>query len=335
MGAAVSSEVQRQGINAPAYDNLVSLIDDLAKMKAKGAPSPSDVATVLRSALVEPSVNVNTGDIDFGKLADTLNTVERQSPGALAKLGFGSKTQLDRFVKLTAELKDKPGPEKLIALLDSKSPTGIAVASDAIASLPDLKDVGSLVSKLEKLAASNPLARAGLQSLRATEIERLLVETTASGTRGARTDIIGELAKPEVADRYRTILGDNLFNRIKDDFLPGYKQLLEYRQAAGQAGATVRGAAEEQLVSGAGQAVASTIAGKPGAGVWELTGDLINLGSYKLAAKVMARAGGSTGYKSRADFMKTLADVSRRIGSSGNITAIQKYIDSGELPEEK
>ena len=66
-----------------------------------------------------------------------------------------------------------------------------------------------------------------------------------------------------------------------------------------------------------------------------MVGDLINLGSYKLAAKVMARAGGSTGYKSRADFMKTLADVSRRIGSSGNITAIQKYIDSGELPEEK
>lgn len=335
MGATVGSEVQRQGIDAPAFDNLTSLLDDLGKSGAKGVPASSDVATVIRSALVEPSVNVNTGDIDFAKLADTLNTVERQSPGALAKLGFGSKTQLDRFVKLTEELKDKPGPEKLIALLDSKSPTGIAVASDAIASLPDLKDIGSVVAKLEKLAATNSQARVGLQSLRATEIERLLVETTASGTRGARTDIIGELAKPEVADRYRTILGDNLFNRIKDDFLPGYKQLLEYRQAAGQAGATVRGAAEEQLVAGAGQAVAGAVTGRPGAGALGMIGDLINLGSYKLAAKVMARAGGSTGYKSRADFMRTLEDVSRRIGSSGNITALQKYVDSGELPEEK
>lgn len=335
-GAGVlAGKVMNQGLETPAYKNLETLVSKLNSLKAKNVPSLSDINYSIRSALVEPSVNVNTGDIDFTKLADTLNTVERQSPGALAKLGFGSKTQLDRFVKLTEELKDKPGPEKLIALLDSKSPTGIAVASDAIASLPDLKDIGSVVAKLEKLAATNPQARVGLQSLRATEIERLLIETTASGTRGARTDIIGELAKPEVADRYRTILGDNLFNRIKDDFLPGYKQLLEYRQAAGQAGATVRGAAEEQLVAGAGQAVAGAVTGRPGAGALGMIGDLINLGSYKLAAKVMARAGGSTGYKSRADFMRTLEDVSRRIGSSGNITALQKYVDSGELPEEK
>lgn len=335
MAGTLSSEVQRQGINAPAYENLVSLIDDLGKSGAKGAPSSSEVATLVRSALVEPSVNVNTGDIDFTKLADTLNTVERQSPGALSKLGFGSKSQLDRFVKLTNELKDKPGPEKLMALLDSKSPTGIQVASKAIGMLPNLSDVGSLVNHLEKLSVSNPQAAAGLQSLRASEIERLLVETTASGGRGARTDIIGELAKPEVADRYKTILGENLFNRIKDDFIPGYKQLLEYKQAAGQAGATVRGAAEEQLVSGAGQAVAGAVTGRPGAGALGMVGDLINLGMYQTAAKVLAKAGGATGYKSRADFLKTLEDFSRRVGSSGNITAIQKYADSGELPEEK
>lgn len=334
MGATVGSEVQRQGIDAPAFDNLTSLLDDLGKSGAKGVPASSDVATVIRSALVEPSVNVNTGDIDFTKLAETLNTVERQSPGALAKLGFGSKTQLDRFVKLTEELKDKPGPEKLIALLDSKSPTGIAVASDAIASLPDLKDIGSVVAKLEKLAATNPKAREGLQSLRATEIERLLVDISVNG-RGARLSALKDFADSTKIEEYRTILGDNLFNRIKDDFLPGYKQLLEYRQAAGPAAPNVRGSAQEQLVTGAGQAVASTAEGKPGAGFWGIVADLSNLAMYKTAAGLMARAGGSTGYKSRADFMRTLDDVSRRIGSSANISAIQKYIDSGELPEEK
>jgi hypothetical protein len=335
MAATMASEVQRQGIEAPAYDNLVSLLDDLGKRGAKNVPASSDVATAVRSSLIEPSVNINTGDIDFVKLAETLNNVERQSPGALKKLGFGSKDQLDKFVAFTAKLKEKPGPEKLAALLDPNNPIGISVASTAIADLPNLADVGSLVSKLEKLAASNPQARAGLQSLRASEIERLLIETTASGGRGARTDIIGELSKPEVADRYRTILGDNLFRRIVDDFLPGYKMLLEYRQAAGQAGATVRGSAEEQLVAGAGKAVTSAASGQPAAGAFGIVKDLVNLGMYSTAAKLLARAGGSTGYKSRADFMKTIEDVSRRIGSSGNITAIQKFADSGELPEEK
>lgn len=339
MAAGLTSEVSKQGIDAPAFKNLVSLIEDLGtdlkKAGAKNAPSSDEVYSMVRTGIVDPFIDNTTGSINYTKLADTLNGIERQSPGALKKLGFGSKEQLDKFVKFSESIKDKPTTQQLIDILNTKTPAGFAVANESLQKLPNLRDVGTVVSHLENLATRDEVARRSLLALRATEIENLLLSQTASGSLGANVQAVGEFGSPRDADKLRVILGGELFNRIKDDFLPGYKALLEYRRAAGQAGATVRGAAEEQLVSGAGQAVAGAVTGRPGSGAIGLIGDLINLSAYKTASKVLARAGGSTGYKKSADFMATLDSIAKRVGSSGNITALQKYADTGELPDEK
>jgi hypothetical protein len=334
MAATLASEVSRQGVDAPAFENLVSLIDDLGKAGVKNAPSTAQVFSAVRSGLVEPFVDNTTGKIDFIKLADSLNNVERQSPGALKKIGFGSKSQLDQFVKFTRELGDKPGPEALIQILNTKTPAGFAVASEAVQRLPDFGSIKSVVSHLEGLAANNAQARDALLSLRAKQIEDILLASTARTKELApNLGAIGEVfSTKETADTYRAILGDNLFNRIKDDFVPAYRRLADYKRATGQAASTVTGTAEESIVPAASKDVVSITGKKFPVSTID---KLLDLGMYKTASLVLARASGAAGYKSAADTAKTLETLFKRAGSSGNITALQKYADTGELPDEK
>ena len=331
-GEQLVEKVSAQGLDTPAYKNLEKLTQKLKASNSPGVPELSDVTYTLRQGIVDSAFDKTLKQFDYKELADTLNQIESQSPGALKKLGFGSKEQLDRFVSFTEKLKAQPGPEQLIEILNSNTPAGFTVGSEAVRNLPNLIDRKSVISHLEKLSQTNPQAKSGLLSLRASEIERLLLETSGPG-RGPRTDILSELSVPKIADEYKSILGDKFFETIKNDFVPGFKRILDYRVATGQTGATLRGQAGERAAIGAAKGVGKALSGNPAEGFFQTIGDLVNLGMYSTASKIIARAGGSAGYKSSADFMRNIEKIGEKLGSAPSINAIQKYAETGEIPQ--
>jgi hypothetical protein len=330
-GEQLVEKVSSQGLDTPAYKNLEKLTQKLKSLNAPSVPELSDVTFTLRKGIVDDAFDKTLKQFDYKKLADTLNEIESQSPGALKKLGFGSKDQLDKFISFTGKLKSQPGPEQLIEILNSNTPAGFAIGSESVRNLENFLDRKSVISHLEKLSQTNPHAKTGLMSLRASEIERLLLEASGPG-RGPRVDILSELSVPKIADEYKSILGDKFFELIKNDFVPGFKRILDYRIATGQTGTTLRGQAGEQAAIGMVKGIGKSVTGKPAEGFFELIGDLVNLGMYSTASKIISRTGGSAGYKSSADFMRNIEKLGEKLGSSQNINAIQRYADTGEIP---
>jgi len=140
----------------------------------------------------------------------------------LQQLGFGTKQELNRFIKYIEELPaaQTRGPEVVLELLKTGTPAGFAVASRAVRTLPDLATVDSVIKTLEKQAvAGSKVAENTLMNIRAREIEDLLLKASSEG-RVANLGSLTELADPAMRDNVERIIGRNLMNQIEFDVHP-------------------------------------------------------------------------------------------------------------------
>lgn len=326
LGQALVSGIKTQGLLAPEFSNLETLVNTLKSRGVSNAPDLQEVYSSIRSGIVSDATDAATGAIDYKKLAGTINNIETQSPGALQKIGFGTSEQLSKFVDFLQSTGQKQGPQALLDVLNTKTPAGFALASEAVQILPNVKDVGSVVRYLEREAvAGNKLAKEALISTRAKQIEDLLLAETAAGT-GPKLEPTSKIKRTE------QILGPTLYKQIVDDIIPGYKTILNAQRAAGGGGGLVVGQAAEELASGIPQAVLKTAAGKPAEGFMGLMADAVNAGFYSIAAKALARASGSAGYRSAAEtarIMEKFANLPR----ASVYDALSKYGETGELPK--
>lgn len=326
LGQALVSGVKTQGLLAPEFANLETLVNTLKSRGVANSPDLQEVFSSIRSGIVSDATDKATGAIDYKKLAGTINNIETQSPGALQKIGFGSSEELSKFVDFLQSTGQKQGPQAFLDILNTKTPAGFALASEAVQLLPNVKDVGSVVRYLEREAvAGNKLAKEALISTRAKQIEDLLLSETAAGT-GPKLEPMSKIKRSE------QILGPTLYKQIVDDIIPGYKTILNAQRAAGGGGGLVVGQAAEELVSGLPQAALKTAAGKPAEGFMGLMADAVNAGFYSVAAKALARASGSAGYRSAAEtarIMEKFANLPR----ASVYDALSKYGETGELPK--
>ena len=326
LGQALVSGVKTQGLLAPEFSNLETLVNTLKSRGVANAPDLQEVFSSIRSGIVSDATDKATGAIDYKKLAGTINNIETQSPGALQKIGFGTSDQLSKFVDFLQSTGQKQGPQALLDVLNTKTPAGFALASEAVQLLPNVKDVGSVVRYLEREAvAGNKLAKEALVSTRAKQIEDLLLAETAAGT-GPKLEPMSKIKRAE------QILGPTLYKQIVDDIIPGYKTILNAQRAAGGGGGLVVGQAAEELVSGLPQAALKATAGKPAEGFMGLMADAVNAGFYSVAAKALARASGSAGYRSAAETARIMEKFSN-LPRASVYDALSKYGETGELPK--
>jgi hypothetical protein len=332
MAESIRGRVAKQGVETPAFQNAITLLDDLKAAGAQGVPDSKKLADITRSGIVDRSLNAETGELNLRQLANDLNNIEQQSPGGLAKLGFGTTQELKRFVRYVTGLPEaeKVGPEKIVQLLNTETPAGFAVASRAVQALPDVATVDTVISALQRRATGgSKAAKDTLDSIRAREIEDLLLQVQG-GRRGAATGAVGELADPANRARIERILGPQLLSTVEKQFIPGFRVIEEARQAAGQAGSTVRGAAFEKVGRKASELPIQAAGGKGAAGVLSFLGSMADAGGYALVSKVIAKGAGVSGMRSRRDFLNEMARISQ-LPQPGQIAALRRY--AGEEPE--
>lgn len=306
-----TGRVARQGTETAAFANPYSLLEDLRKANVANVPNPQQLSDIVRSGIVDQAIDKATGQIDLRKLATGLNEIEQQGGGALQQLGFGTKQELNRFIKYIEELPaaQTRGPEVVLELLKTGTPAGFAVASRAVRTLPDLATVDSVIKTLEKQAvAGSKVADNTLMNIRAREIEDLLLKASSEG-RVANLGSLTELADPAMRDNVERIIGRNLMNRIDSTFIPGFRVIEEARQAAGMAGSTVRGAALERVGRAVVQAPTQIATGNVTQGIQNMLGNAAAALGYSLVAKVFAKGAGVTGLRKRQDFFKDLEKI--------------------------
>jgi hypothetical protein len=332
MAESMRGRVAKQGVETPAFQNAITLLDDLKAAGAQGVPDSKKLADITRSGIVDRSLNAETGELNLRQLANDLNNIEQQSPGGLAKLGFGTTQELKRFVRFVTGLPEaeKVGPEKIVQLINQETPAGFAVASRAVQTLPDVATVDTVISALQRRATggSKP-AKEALDSIRAREIEDLLLQVQG-GRRGAATGAVGELADPANRARIERILGPQLLSTVEKQFIPGFRVIEEARQAAGQAGSTVRGAAFEKVGRKASELPIQAAGGKGAAGALSFLGSMVDAAGYALVSKAIAKGAGVSGMRSRRDFLNDIVRISQ-LPSAAQLDALRRY--AGEEPE--
>ncbi len=327
MADLYTGRVARQGTATPAFENTSSLLEDLTKAKVRNVPSSGRLTDITRSGLVDRSIDPVTNQLDLKKLAGDLNYIEQQNPGGLAKLGFGSRNELRKFVSYMENLDpaQAKGPEAVVQLLKSGTPAGFAVASRAVQVLPDLATVDSVLKSLEKQAvAGSKQAANTLLNIRAREIENVLLEASKSGPKPNLGSLI-ELTNPEMREKVALILGPKLLKTIDDSFLPGFRVMETAREAAGMAGSTVRGAAIERVGRAALEAPAQLAAGevvKPAVNVFSKMSDAFG---YAIMSKVLAKGAGVSGLRDRKQFYGFLKQVAEK-PQAQQIQLLRRYV---------
>ena len=327
LGQSLVGGVKAQGLMAPEFANIESLVNTLKSRRVPNSPDLNEVYSSIRSGIVSDATDKVNGAIDYKKLAATINNIETQSPGALTKIGFGSKNELTKFIDFLEGTGQKQGPQALLDILNTKTPAGFTLASEAVQLLPNIKDVTSVVRYLEREAvAGNNMAKEALLSTRAKAIEDLLLTETALGGIGPNLKGISNIKRSE------QILGTVLYKQIVDDIIPGYKTILNSQRVAGGAGSSLVGQASEQIVSGIPVSTMKIASGKPVEGVMDVVGNALNAGFYSVISKALARSAGSAGYKSAAETAKTFQKFSN-IPRASLYDALSKYADTGETPK--
>ncbi len=332
MAESVRGRVAKQGVETPAFQNAITLLDDLKAAGAQGVPDSKKLADITRSGIVDRSLNVETGELNLRQLANDLNNIEQQSPGGLAKLGFGTTQELKRFVRFVTGLPEaeKVGPEKIVQLLNTETPAGFAVASRAVQALPDVATVDTVISALQRRATGgSKAAKDTLDSIRAREIEDLLLEVQ-SGRRGAATGAVGLLADPAEKAKIERILGPQLLSTVEKQFIPGFRAIEEARQAAGMAGSPSRGAALERVGKKVAELPVQAAGGKGGSGILSMFGSVADAVGYGLISKVIAKGAGVSGMRSRRDFLREMSQIASK-QQPQQILLLRRY--AGEEPE--
>lgn len=314
MGQAAVGGVKAQGVQAPEFANLESLIQTLQNRKVANAPSMQPIIDDIRSGIVDKAINKSTGEIDLMTLAGDLNNIAQQGGSGLQKLGFGTTQDLNRFVRYVQNLEPAKakGPEAVLELLKTGTPTGFAVASQAVRTLPDLATVDSVLKSLEKQAvAGSKKAADTLLNIRAREIENILLEASKTGPKPNLGSLI-ELTNPEMREKVSMILGPKLLKTIDSQFIPGFRVIEEARQAAGMAGSTVRGAAIERVGRAVAQAPTQIAAGDVKQGIQNMLGNAAAALGYNVVAKVFAKGAGVSGLRKRQDFVNFLEQIAKK-----------------------
>ena len=314
MGQAAVGGVRAQGVQAPEFANLENLLSTLQKRGVEGAPSMQPVIDDLRSGIIDQSIDKATGQLDLMKLAGDLNNISQQGGNGLQKLGFGTKSELNRFVQYMQNLDPATakGPEAVLNLLKTGTPAGFSVASRAVKMLPDLATVDSVMRTLEKQAINGSKAAGEtLTQIRAREIEDLLLKASSEG-RVANLGSLTELSDPAMRANVELIIGKNLMKQIDSTFIPGFRVIEEARQAAGMAGSTVRGAALERVGKSVAQGPIQIASGDVKQGVQNMLGNAAAALGYNVIAKVFAKGAGVTGLRKRQDFTNFLQKIAEK-----------------------
>ena len=314
MGQAAVGGVRAQGVQAPEFANLENLLSTLQKRGVGGAPSMQPVIDDLRSGIIDQAIDKATGQLDLMKLAGDLNNISQQGGNGLQKLGFGTKSELNRFVQYMQNLDPATakGPEAVLNLLKTGTPAGFSVASRAVKMLPDLATVDSVMRTLEKQAINGSKAAGEtLTQIRAREIEDLLLKASSEG-RVANLGSLTELSDPAMRANVELIIGKNLMKQIDSTFIPGFRVIEEARQAAGMAGSTVRGAALERVGKSVAQGPVQIASGDVKQGVQNMLGNAAAALGYNVIAKVFAKGAGVTGLRKRQDFTNFLQKIAEK-----------------------
>lgn len=301
MADVMTERVARQGSETPAFSNPVNLINDLRASGVRNVPSSTAISDIVKSGIVNRSINQSTGEINLTNLAADLNSVQRQG-GGLAQLGFGSTRELNRFVQFVENLPEaqRSGPEAVLALLQHGTPASLGIVSRAVQYLPDVATTRTVMDALERRAvAGSASARATQNAIRAKAIEELLLQVaegggTRAGTPGAagmtaRLESLKEMAGTDSAAKLQTILGRNLFDIVQNQIVPGFRVINQAKQRAAGAGATVSGSAFEKLAT------------TPG------LGSMVDFIGYEGLAAALAHGAGATGMIRRRDQLEALA----------------------------
>ena len=302
MADIMTQRVAQQGAETPAFSNPISLIDDLRASGVRNVPSSTGISDIVKSGIVNRSINQSTGEINLTNLAADLNSVQRQGGGGLAQLGFGNTRELNRFVQFVDNLPEaqRRGPEAVLALLQNGTPASLGIVSRAVQYLPDVATTRTVMDALERRAvAGSASARNTQTSIRAKAIEELLLQVaegggTRAGTPGAagmaaRLDSLKEMAGTDSAAKLQTILGRNLFDVVQNQIVPGFRVINQAKQRAAGAGATVSGSAFEKLATAPG------------------IGSMVDFIGYEGLAAALAHGAGATGMVRRRDQLERLA----------------------------
>ena len=333
MGQAAVGGVRSQGVLAPEFANLEDLFSTLQKRGVKDAPNMQPVIDDIRFGIIDGSIDKATGQLNLMKLAGDLNNISQQGGNGLQKLGFGTKSELNRFVQYMQNLDpaQTKGPEAVLNLLKTGTPAGFAVASRAVKMLPDLATVDSVMRTLEKQAINGSKAAGEtLTQIRAREIEDLLLKASSEG-RVANLGSLTELSDPAMRANVELIIGKNLMKQIDSTFIPGFRVIEEARQAAGMAGSTVRGAALERVGKSVAQGPVQIASGDVKQGVQNMLGNAAAALGYNVIAKVFAKGAGVTGLRKRQDFTNFLQKIAEKPAPQ-QIELLRRYIgeDSSE-----
>lgn len=314
MGQAAVGGVRSQGVLAPEFANLEDLFSTLQKRGVKDAPNMQPVIDDIRFGIIDGAIDKATGQLDLMKLAGDLNNISQQGGNGLQKLGFGTKSELNRFVQYMQNLDpaQTKGPEAVLNLLKTGTPAGFSVASRAVKMLPDLATVDSVMRTLEKQAINGSKAAGEtLTQIRAREIEDLLLKASSEG-RVANLGSLTELSDPAMRANVELIIGKNLMKQIDSTFIPGFRVIEEARQAAGMAGSTVRGAALERVGKSVAQGPVQIASGDVKQGVQNMLGNAAAALGYNVIAKVFAKGAGVTGLRKRQDFTNFLQKIAEK-----------------------
>ena len=322
MADVMTERVARQGSETPAFSNPVSLINDLRASGVRNVPSSTAISDIVKSGIVNRSINQSTGEINLTNLAADLNSVQRQGGGGLNQLGFGSTRELNRFVQFVESLPEaqRQGPEAVLALLQHGTPASLGIVSRAVQYLPDVATTRTVMDALERRAvAGSASARATQNAIRAKAIEELLLQVaegggTRAGTPGAagmtaRLESLKEMAGTDSAAKLQTILGRNLFDVVQDRIVPGFRVINQAKQRAAGAGATVSGSAFEKLAT------------TPG------LGSLVDFIGYEGLAWALAHGAGATGMVNRRNQLEALARLAE-LPPAQMQQAVAKYMRS-------
>jgi hypothetical protein len=328
MGKAAVEGVRSQGVLAPEFANLEDLFSTLQKRGVKDAPNMQPVIDDIRFGIIDGSMNKATGQYDLMKLAGDLNNISQQGGNGLQKLGFGTKSELNRFVQYMQNLDPATikGPEVVLDLLKSGTPAGFAVASRAVQMLPDLATVDSVLKSLEKQAVKGSKAAGEtLLNIRAREIENILLEASKTGPKPNLGSLI-ELTNPEMRQKVQLILGPKLLKTIDDVFVPGFRVMETARESAGMAGSTVRGAAVERLGKAALEAPIQMASGdlvKPAVNLASKLGSTLG---YAYWSRVLAKGAGVSGLRDRKQFYGLLKQIAEK-PQPQQLQLLRRYAD--------
>lgn len=324
MADMMTQRVAQQGGETSAFSNPVSLIDDLRTSGVRNVPSSSGIRDIVKSGIVNRSINQSTGEINLINLAADLNSVQRQGGGGLAQLGFGSNSELNRFVQFVNNLPkaQQRGPEAVLALLQHGTPASLGIVSRAVQYLPDVATTRTVMDALERRAvAGSASARNTQTSIRAKAIEELLLQVaegggTRAGSPGAsgmapRLDSLKEMAGTDSAAKLQTILGRNLFDIVQNQIVPGFRVINQAKQRAAGAGATVSGSVFEKLGT------------TPG------LGSLTDFLGYQGLAAALAHGAGATGMVARKKQLERLARLAEMPSALMQQT-VAKYTQADE-----